>query len=163
MAAIEDREQAVAEIAEKMEEEYDYLTMQDEVAGLNEAVRLFMVTNDQKFIFRDTYKLTLVKRSSTKWNEKKLRSLIPKNLWLKVTKQVIDPGKIDDLVRAGKLDDKLIAKALVSTPNAPYVQRYAYKEGQSIDDARAEEEALRQQLAQADTAAGAKPKKRKRS
>lgn len=161
VSAVEEREEAIRDLEQEMEEQYDYLTMKGEVVSLNEAIRVFMVENDQAHIFRDTYKLTLVRRATTKWDESKLRKLLPKHLWLKVTKQVVDRDKIDDLVREGKVDEKAIAPALVSTPVKPYVQRYPYKEGQTADDAHAEEAALREKLSKETAAKAEKPKKRK--
>lgn len=146
MDGIEERQQAIEELEKEMEEQYDYLTMKTEIVSLNEAVKSFMIMAKQKHIFRDGYKLTLVQRASTKWNPERLKKLVPKPMWLKITDQVVSPKKIDDLVKQGKLDDKLIAPALQSTPQAPFVQRYPYKEGQSIEDAQAEEMALRQAM-----------------
>jgi hypothetical protein len=163
VAAVEERQEAIHDLEQEMEEQYDYLTMKREVEDLTEAIRLFMVENDHKHVFRDTYKLTLIQRANTRWDESKLRKLLPKSLWLKVTKQVVDRDKIDDLVREGKIDEKTIAPALVSTPVKPHIQRYDYKKGQDRDAAIAEEERLRQQLQGEATAKAEKPKKRKKA
>ncbi len=160
VALIEEREETMREVEQAMEEEYDYLTMRDEVRELNEAVRVFMVENDIKHIFRDTYKITAIRRWNTTWNIDKLKAALPKNMLLKVTKLVVDPGKIDDLVRKGTIKPEQIEKALEQTPVKPHIQRYPYKEGQTADDARAEEAALREELSRSDAARAPKPKKR---
>lgn len=160
--AIEIREGAIADIEQQMEEEFDYLTMKDEANQLNEAVRLFMVENDVKHIFRDNYKVTLIRRVTSKWNPDKLRQLVGKATWLKITDQVVSPGKIDDLVRDGKLDERAIAPALESKPTKPFIQRFPYKEGQDKDAAIAEEMALREAMQQ-EAAKSASSSKRKGS
>jgi hypothetical protein len=132
----------LAEITAKMEEEFEYLTIQQELGELNETIRVFMVENHQKEIFRDNYKLTLVRRTKGTWNADKLKSLVPKNVWLKITRQTIDPEKIDDLVRQGVLEQKVIGKAFEVRPEKPHVRKYEYKEGESKEDAMAEEAAL---------------------
>lgn len=160
VALLEEKLETIGQVEAEMEEQYDYLTMKDEVVGLDEAIRVWMAENDQKHVFRDTYKITLIKRWKTEWNPDKLRAALPKALWLKVTKLVVDPNKIDDLVKQGKIKSKDIEKALEQTPVKPHIQRYPYKEGQDADAARAEEQALREQLSDETVAAAPKPKKR---
>lgn len=160
--AIEIREQGIADLEQQMEEEFDYLTMKDEVSQLNEAVRLFMVENDVKHVFRDNYKVTLIRRVTSKWNPDKLKKLVGKSTWLKITDHVVSPAKIDDLVREGKLDERAIAPALESTPTKPFIQRFPYKEGQDRDAAMAEESALRAAMSkEAVQASGTKRKVKK--
>jgi hypothetical protein len=160
---VEQRESDIEDIERDMEEQYDYMTMKEEVGGLNAAITKFMSANDVKHVFRDTYKITVIRGHTTTWNPDRLKKLLPKSLWLKVTKQVVDPNKIDDLVKKGVIKDKLIEDALESKPKAAYIQRYPYKEGQDADAARAEEQALRQQLSRETVAEAPKPKKRKGS
>lgn len=138
-----------------MEEEYDYLTIKAEIPALQDSVKAFMADQDVKNVFRDTYKLTLVRGSSGRWVPDKLKALVPKNVWLKITKLTVDPEKIDDLVRKGDLDRKQIESAYVTTANKPHVRTYEYPKGQDKDAAIAEEMALRQAMGGND-----KPKKR---
>lgn len=164
VAAIEEREQAVRDLEAEMEEKYDYLTMKQEAADLIEAVRVFMVSANMKHVFRDTYKLTLIRRATTKWNPDKLKNLVGKATWLKITDQVVSPSKIDDLTREGKLDSKLIAPALEQTPTKPFIQRFPYKDGQDKDAAMDEETALRAAMsgeAVAGSAGGSKKRGKK--
>jgi len=140
--AIEEREAAIAECEKMMEEEYDYKTMQQEVKDLKYALTAFMDKNDHAQLIRPDYKVVLVKRSRTIWNEDKLKNLMPKNLWLKVTKLVIDRDAIDDLVREGKIDGDKIAPALESVPDKPYLRWYFSKEGSGEAEANALQEAM---------------------
>lgn len=144
-----------------MEEEYGYETTQTEIAGLNAAVTAYMATNDQAHVFREGYKLTLIRRSGLKWNEATLKTILGKAKWLKVTKTTLDTEKLDDLVRKGEVNRKEIERALTVTPQAPFVRRYDYKEGQSKDDAIQEEAAARAAMMN-DAAANRPPKKPKR-
>jgi hypothetical protein len=122
--AIEDREAMIEAIEVKMEAEYDYLSLQEEVAGLKETLRSFMDKNDHAHVVRPDYKITLVRRSRTSWNEEKLKGLVPKGVWMKITKLVVDRDKIDDLAREGVIDLDKIAPALESKPEKPYLRWY---------------------------------------
>lgn len=147
VAAIEERQEAVAEIEQKMEEEFDYSTMKAEIESLRDAVTTFMSANKVAHVFRDNYKITLVRRTSGRWNPDKLRGLVPKGMWLKITTQTVNGDKIDDLVREGKLDRKVIGKAFEITAQKPHIRVFPYKEGQDADAAAKEEEALRASMA----------------
>lgn len=142
VAAVEERTETLDEIEKVMEEEYGYSETKAEVKELTEAIRIFMSSKDVKNVFRDKYKLTLVKRARTSWDGDKLKSLLPKNMFIKVSRLVVDPEKIDDLVRRGEIDSKKIESALVSIPEKPHVRSYPYKEGQDKDDAMDEERRL---------------------
>lgn len=140
--AIEEREQAIADIEESMEEQYDYKALKQEVSDLKYALTGFMDKNDHAQLIRPDYKIVLVKRSRTSWNEAKLKSLLPKNLWLKVTKLVIDPDKIDDFARKGAIDMDKIAPALESKPDKPHLRWYYGKEGEGDKEAAELEKVL---------------------
>jgi molybdopterin converting factor small subunit len=144
--AIEEREQALQEIEQMMEEEYDYLTTKEEIAALNVELTRFMNANHVKHVFRDNYKVTLVKRVKTSWDAEKLKAKLPKPIWLKVTKQVLDTEKLDDLVKGGVIKRSEIKDAFVQTDEKPHVRRYPFSEGQTKEDAMKEEQALRQAM-----------------
>lgn len=146
MSAIEEREAAVADLREYMQEEFGYQDTLDEIDALNNEVKRFMSANDVKHVFRDGYKLTLVRRGSSAWDQVKLKNLLPKSVWLKVTRQVLDPEKLDDLVRTGGVKMKEIKSAYITVPQAPHVRRYDYTEGQTKEDVIAEEAKLREAL-----------------
>lgn len=55
---------------------------------------------------------------------KPLKSLVDKVMWRKVTKRVIDPELIAELVESGELDEDEIAPAYVEIPSEPYVRLY---------------------------------------
>jgi hypothetical protein len=135
--AIEEREGMIKEIENRMEEEYDYLSLQEEVAGLKETLRSFMDKNDHAAVVRPTYQISLVRRSRTSWNETKLKALVPKPIWMKITKLVVDRDKIDDLAREGVIDMDKIAPALESKPEKPYLRWY-YKNEKACETEAAE-------------------------
>jgi hypothetical protein len=139
---IEEAKTVIEEIEAVMDEEYGYAENKENLKELESAVETFMAEKDVKNVFRDKYKLTLVRRSRTSWNGDKLKALLPKGMWLKVTRLVVDGDKIDDLVRKGELNSKVIDKALESKPEKPHVRLYPYKEGQDRDDAMNEEKRL---------------------
>lgn len=133
--ALEQREEAVKEAEQFMEEEYDYLTMKKEIASLNEALRQWMVANHQAQVVRDDYKLVLIRRKRTKWNESKLKEILGKSMFLRCTKQVVDTDKIDDLVRKGRIDEKVISPALEEIADKPYIRRYDDTDDEGAADA----------------------------
>lgn len=144
MQLIEDREDMIAEAEKVMEEEYEYLTFKAEREALMDAVRIFMLENDVAQVQRPDrgYKLTLRRDWTSRWNPERLRNLVSKNVWLKITKPVIDPDKIDDLVRKGELDRKKIGPAFEQSPKKPYLRRFglqdeeaAEKEGDALEEA----------------------------
>ena len=55
---------------------------------------------------------------------KALRSLVPKEVWLKITKRVPDPALIDEAVAEGLITAKQIEPAYVETFKAPYLNLY---------------------------------------
>lgn len=68
------------------------------------------------------YLLTRVQGFRRAWNSEKLQKIVPKGLFLQIVDYIPNPDKIDELVKAGKLDSKKIDKAFEETPNAPYVK-----------------------------------------
>lgn len=68
------------------------------------------------------YKLTVVQGFTRAWNGEALAKIVPKGLFLKIVDYTPNPEKIDELVKAGKLDAKKIGKAFIETPKAPYVK-----------------------------------------
>jgi hypothetical protein len=140
--AIEEREAAIAECEKLMEEEYDYQTMKEELTNLKECLRSFMEKNDHAQLTREGYRIVLVKRSRNSWNESKLKNLLPKGVWLKVTRLVVDRDKIDDLVREGTIDMDKIAPALESKADKPHLRWYFESEGDGEAEAKSLAEAM---------------------
>lgn len=143
-----------------MEEEFDYITMGEEIEALRQSMTTFMSANDVARVYRDNYAITLIRRSSFVWDAEKLKKILSKGMMLKISSLVVNPDKIDDLVREGKIDRKQIERALTEKKQKPHVRVFPYKDGQSADDARAEEAALRAQLSNETVeASGSKRKK----
>lgn len=76
----------------------------------------------------DDWKVTRVQAHSRSWNVEALQRIVGAKMWTLITKRVPDPVLIDEQVRAGKLDDKKIAKAYVETPGTAYVKVSPKKE-----------------------------------
>jgi hypothetical protein len=135
MQLIEDREDMIAEAERIMEEKYEYLTFKEEHKALLDAVRDFMDRMDIASIPRPDrgYKLTLRKDWTSRWNPERLKNLVPKSVWLRITTQVVDPDKIDDLVRKGELDRQTIAPAFEQTKKKPYIRRYGLKDEEAAE------------------------------
>ena len=161
-AAVEERLEAIQEVEEHMEEEFQYLTMKRDVVALDEAIVSYMAKNDIAHVFRDDHKVTLVRRSKISWDVAKLKAKLPKNLWLKVTTQTLDREKLDDLIKQKVIDIKLVRPALTETPEKPHIRRYPFKEGQSKEDAMAEEQELRRAMGSDDKEEEPKPKRKGR-
>jgi len=66
-------------------------------------------------------KVTLVEGKQTSWNEDVLRQILgPK--WDEVTKQVLDPGKLEMVVERDKIPEESLQDALIETPKAGYLR-----------------------------------------
>lgn len=110
-----------------------------QVKRIREAVDRFVIAKNIKELQANGYRLKVIRASRSSWSAERLKELVPKGLWLQITKQTPDPGLIDAAVKAGKLDGDVIKAAFVSTPNAPYVRRFEDK----VDDAEDEAERVR--------------------
>jgi hypothetical protein len=55
---------------------------------------------------------------------KPLRSIVSKEMWMKISKRVPDPDKINEAVAAGELDEAEIQTAYYETQKAPYVRLF---------------------------------------
>lgn len=130
-AAIElmkERTEAINEIEEMMEEEYELSTLRKESMALMEAVKDFVLKRD-KPLEVDNRRFTIVKQHVRKWNPEKLQSLLPKAVFMKVAtmQYVVDPERLDSLIRAGEIDRKKIESAFEESPKAPYVKHSILK------------------------------------
>lgn len=68
------------------------------------------------------YKATLVQGTTVKYNEPGLKKALGAQVWRKVTKQVLDKKKLEDLVQEGEIDVHVIAENSVVNDNKPYVR-----------------------------------------
>jgi len=119
---IEENKELIAEIEAKMEEEYDYSATKDDVTTLQQAVKEFMTVHNLPSVARPDYTISLVCASRSRWDDGKLKKILGKAGFLKIAKITVDPAKIDELVKEGKLDLKKIESAFIVTPNAPYLK-----------------------------------------
>jgi hypothetical protein len=139
---IRENEQALVEIEELMEEEHGYMTIKDNIGTLKTAMLEYMVDQDIAQAPADGGRFSLVRRTRTRWNPDKLKKILSKSQIIKVSRFDIDPEKLDDLVRQGKLDRKKIAPALEQTPEKPHIRWY----DSSDEDAASEEAALKEAM-----------------
>jgi FtsZ-binding cell division protein ZapB len=142
VALLEEKEEMVASIMEILNEEYDYAEIQTEIEELKEAIRQWMMENDQAQVVRDDYKISLVRRSRSTWNIDKLKKVLGKGQFLKITRLVVDPDRIDDLVRSGEINGKLIESALEMKPEKPYLRWYHGSEDEGDKEADALKKAM---------------------
>lgn len=56
------------------------------------------------------------------WDVEKLERLVPRGIFKNLVKMTVVPEKVDEYVRAKKIDRKKIEAAFTETPNAPYVK-----------------------------------------
>jgi hypothetical protein len=53
---------------------------------------------------------------------KSLRKILGKDLWTKVTRRVVDPKKIEQLIDEGEITEKQVAAAHFTRKRAPYIR-----------------------------------------
>lgn len=118
-ARTEKLDDIIAKKCKKETTELDKLA--EEHADLTVAINAFVL--DKGIDYEDNaVKLTRVQAYRRKWDVKKLESILPRGIFKNVTKTEADPAKIDEYVRKGKIDAKLIEPAFDETPNAPFVK-----------------------------------------
>lgn len=93
----------------------------------------------------DDFKVTRVQGFTRTWNPARLAAILPKGVFLKVVNYVPDAGKIDELVKAGKIDLDKIKPAFEETPKAAYPK--ITKKSKSDKGAEGEAESLAAKLA----------------
>jgi hypothetical protein len=116
--------EAIRELEQMMEDEYDYASMRKESVDLKLSLEAWMTDQNEQKLELDNYRWQLIKPESKRWNADKLRAVLGKAMFLKVCKVEPDPAKIDDLVRQGKIKLPDIEKALEFEPKKPYIKRY---------------------------------------
>lgn len=70
----------------------------------------------------DTFLATKVVGFMRNWSAEKLEKLMPRGLFKQVVKLSIDNAKLDQLVKAGKIDREMIEPAFEEAPKKPYVK-----------------------------------------
>ena len=125
-----------------MEEEYDLQTMRREAVELHRALTRFMDDKSVDRLDMGEFRYQVVRGATRKWNVDKLKAAIGKGKLLQVCKLVVDPDKIDDQVRQGKLKLDDIEGALEETPKAAYIKRYENSEAKGDAEADKLKEAM---------------------
>jgi hypothetical protein len=97
--------------------------LQEERGALKEAVDEYVMEKVKDGQYEDdTYKLTRTQGHTRTWNVDKLEAILPRALFKRVIKITVDGQKVDELVRAKKIDRKKIRAAFEERPNKPYVK-----------------------------------------
>lgn len=130
---IDSHAESIVEIEAEMEEKHDLQTLRRESVDMKKAVDDFMAKKDVEEIDMGSYKVKLIRRVRRSWNGEKLRGLVDKATWLRITTQTPDPEKIDEMVREKKLDRKVIADAYEEIAEKPHTRRY-YASEKSEDE-----------------------------
>lgn len=113
---------------------------------LQEAVNKYVIDHyEASDGYEDSnFRATKVVGHTRSWNPDKLQKLLPTRLYKLVIIVKVDSGKLDELVREGKIDRKKIEKAYEEKPNTPYVKMT--KKDQSAARAAGESESLAEAL-----------------
>jgi hypothetical protein len=82
-----------------------------------------------------------VQGHTRRWDVKELEAILPRGIFKNVTTLTVDHAKIDEYVRAKKIDREAIADAFIETPNKPYV-KWTPKKADQSERAEAEADSL---------------------
>lgn len=135
---IDERTDAIIEIQQEMDKKYGYSDLQEESLALNKAVIEFMDKDKVEDVDMGTYRAHLQRSYTRGWNGDKLRALVPKGVWLKITKQTPDPEAIEEAVKRGLLMRKQIQSAYEEKPKAPFLRRFQGKTDDNEEERVAE-------------------------
>lgn len=116
----------------QVEQDSGLMELRAERNELERLVRQYVL--DKGNVETDTHKLTRVQGFTRGWDGVKLEKLVPKGLFLKIVDYVPNADKIDELVKAGKLDIKTIKSAFIEVPKAPYA-KITKKKADDTDEA----------------------------
>jgi hypothetical protein len=115
--------------------------MQTDCTEMSRALGAFMVAGgiDEIADKKTNRRAVLVQRFNRKWiatrkelksegvDGKALQDLVDKEVFMKITKRVVDPIALDEAMRDGLVDESEIADAYVETPQKPFTQVYDLK------------------------------------
>lgn len=107
-----------------MDKKFGYSDLQTESLALNRAVIEYMDKKKVDDVDMGTYRAHLQRGFNRGWNADRLRELVPKSVWLKITKQTPDPDKIEEAVKKGLITRKQIQSAFEEKPKAPFLRRF---------------------------------------
>jgi len=111
--------------------------LRDELEALTAAVDAYVIDHYEPGDGYDdgAVRLTKVVGYRRAWNPDKLRKLLPTRLYKLVIDVKVNNGKLDELVREGKIDRDKIESAYEEQPNAPYVRRTKASEDKAGEEA----------------------------
>lgn len=132
---IEERNAMISEIEKAMEEEHDLQTMRREAIDLHKSLTQFMDDKSVDTLDMGEFRYQTIRPTSKKWNIDKLKAVLGKGKLLKVCKLVVDPDKLDDMVRSGKIDLDDIDAALEIEPKSAYIKRFINREAEGDEEA----------------------------
>jgi hypothetical protein len=94
--------------------------MEEQRAALRAAIDKFVL--DGKDYEDEDVMITRVQGHRRRWDVKKLETILPRGIFKNVVKIEVDPAKLDEYVRKGKIKREVIEPAFEETPNAPYAK-----------------------------------------
>jgi hypothetical protein len=124
-------------------EEAGLLEIQQDASELSRAIGRYMTENGVNEIkdAKTNRRAVLVQRFNRKWittrkelkdsevdEAKALQDLVDKDVYMKITKRVVDPAALDEAVRDGLVTEKEIAAAYIEIPQKPFAQIYDLRE-----------------------------------
>ena len=118
------------------------VSLQQEIADLKLGIDAYVL--DREDYEDDDYKLTRVQAFRRRWDVDKLEAILPRGLFKNIVKIEVDPIKLDQLVREGRITAKKIEPAYTETPNQPFVK--ITKKSHAEEKGSAEAESLAAKL-----------------
>lgn len=130
MSLREDCIESIEEAETDNAEVRGYLLLKQDVEAIKAAIQEYLISSETTKFEHDGVNLTMVQAHKRFWNPDKLKQIIGKAMFIKVSNYTIDPAKIDELVKAGKLEENEIAPAFEEVANKPYLRiSYAASDG----------------------------------
>jgi len=125
----------------EIEEEHGLKAKRDEVQRLKHNLIGYMQRENKSRLDADVGYLTLVQPTGKSWistkeeipknaprgQYKSLRAILGKDLWLRVTKRVVNPDALQELVDEGEVTEDELAPAMMEKPHGAYVRFYEGK------------------------------------
>lgn len=121
-----------------LEAEHGIKEMREDAVELKKAATAFMDMRNVDVFQLDGKIARLIRSYSSRWigtkadidektpaGTRTLRSIVGKEMWMKISKRVADPDLIAQAVADGTVDEGEISDAYVEIPRAPYVRFFS--------------------------------------
>ena len=132
------RMQEYSKAVQELEKEHNIDELRQDATNLKLSADSFLIKSnkDHLEIPEIGKRATVVRGHDGSWVEtkadlnaastatKSLRSIVGKEIWLKITKRVVDPDKLAEAVATGLVDEDEISAAYDERPRKPYVRLY---------------------------------------